>query len=109
MALDVLTDDQFLTPDEYGAPCCLICDSQLWVEIEGRDDNGIPDYTDLHVFCQKNETGPFAERHREWEYDEVLTALADVIGWMVAEVGRKRQWEISLWGESKIANLEECY
>ncbi len=109
VALDVLTDAQFLTPDEYSAPRCPICHSQLWVEIEGRDANGIPDYPDVHVFCQKNETGPFSERHRDWEYDELLSAVGEVIGFCVAEAGRKRRWEVALWGESNIQDLEDSY
>lgn len=109
MALDVLTDNQFLTPDEYNSPCCPICDSQLAVEIEARDENGIPDYTGLHVFCQRNETQPHADRHREWEYDEALTAVGETISWCVEEVTRKRHWEILLWGESQIPDLENCY
>lgn len=109
MALNILTDDQFLTPLEYGAPSCPLCDSQLWVEIEERDEHGIPNYTGLHVFCQKNETGPVAERHREWEYDELLSAIGEVIGWCVREAERKRLWEVAVWGESRIPELENYY
>jgi hypothetical protein len=98
--MNVLEDDSFLTPNEYGAPSCPICDSQLWVEIDERDEDGLPKR--VLVFCQKNETGPYQERHRDWDYTDLLTAIGEVITWCEEERERKRRWEIALWGESRI-------
>lgn len=105
--MNILEDDQFLTPDEYGAPSCPLCDSQLWVEIEERDEDGLPTHTGLHVFCQRNETGPYKDRHQDWDYTELLTAIGEVIHWSERERERKRRWEVALWGESRIPAMAE--
>lgn len=104
MALDVLTDDAFTLPDETGAPRCRYCKSPLFVEITERDERGLPIPGGFAVSCPEEDAKP--DQHAQWDYDDVLTAVGQVGHWCEKEVKNRRNWELALWGESDVPDLE---
>lgn len=111
MALDIFTDRNFTIPLEHGAPICPVCEAALFVEVfEWWEETRLPTENGFHVWCwAQGEMGEL-EAHRDWDYDELLSAIRGVREWIGKEVERKRDWEICLWGKSEIpAGLSEVY
>lgn len=103
--MDILTDDDFTIPLDWApAPTCPVCDGPLVVEIDERyTETRMPSETGFIVWCER-EAEP---DHRDWDYDELLSAIEETRRWFEAEYERKRQWEVCLFGMSSLPRLEE--
>jgi hypothetical protein len=109
MSLDILADDVFTIPlDYHPAPTCPVCKAALRVDVDERyADTQLPSETGFSVWCSKQGLWGRRKTHRDWDYDELLTAIEETREWFEAEYERKRNWEVSLFGASQLPALEE--
>jgi hypothetical protein len=107
--LDILRDDVFTIPrDRFYAPSCPVCDKPLVVDIHERyTDTGLPSETGFDVWCCGQNAFGAPKTHRDWDYDELLTAIETTRRWFEQEYERKRNWEICIFGESDLVRLED--
>lgn len=108
MNIDILTDDSFVIPfDKPDAPICPVCDKPLAVEVDERyTETRMPTETGFTVWCSAQDYFTDERPHRDWDYNELLSAIEETRRWFEAEYERKRQWEICLWGKSELPALE---
>lgn len=110
MTVDVLTDDQFVIPKEAGAPVCPTCGGALWVEVDERDEKtGVPTMEGVLVSCLPDSKRKRPRCVERWDYGHILNLHGQVERWCEKEAMAKRRWELALWGESQIPDLENCY
>lgn len=111
MNVDILTDDNFTIPfDKPDAPSCPVCDGPLVVEVLQRyTETRMPGERGFTVWCEARKEGLFGgapESHRDWDYNELLSAIEETRRWFEVEYERKRAWEVVLFGKSEMPALE---
>lgn len=95
--MNVLEDDEFDIPTDF--ICCSRCEGTIHVEVVERwEDSGLPAPGGVMAGCV-NKCNPES-------YEELLDWSGAAIRFAGQEVARQRRFELSVFGESKLPDLE---